>query len=262
MLPDFSNPFMFMLLMIILFIIISGRYFLVAGMFYAVCYLWFPEKYRHRKLSDRAYSKNQFKKEIKYSLLSSVIFTFTGAIALLLWQYNLTKVYIDFHSYPLWYLPLSLLIYMLLQETYYYWSHRWMHIPKVFRIVHKVHHDSKIASPFTAFSFHPLEALIQAVFLPILILFIPIHLYILIFLLVIMSLSSVMNHLDIELYPARWKNNVSKWIIGATHHSLHHKYYKFNFGLYFTFWDRLKKTENKKFEEYYKKATGIPAQQS
>jgi hypothetical protein len=35
-----------------------------------------------------------------------------------------------------------------------------------------------------------------------------------------------------------------KWLIGATHHSLHHKQFKYNYGLYFTFWDKWKKTES------------------
>jgi sterol desaturase/sphingolipid hydroxylase (fatty acid hydroxylase superfamily) len=36
---------------------------------------------------------------------------------------------------------------------------------------------------------------------------------------------------------------VGKWFIGATHHARHHKQYRYNFGLYFTFWDRLTNTE-------------------
>ncbi|MEO8820340.1 MAG: sterol desaturase family protein, partial [Ginsengibacter sp.] len=223
--------------------VISGRYFLVAGIFYLVFYNWFREKYEARKINKKKYKAGQLKKEIKYSLISSLIFAVAGAITVILWQKGYTKVYTNIDLYGWWYLPVSLLIYMLLQETYYYWTHRWMHIPSVFRIVHKVHHDSHISSPFTAFSFHPMEGLLQAIFLPILLMIIPIHYYVIIFLLVIMSFSSVINHLDIEIYPKKSFNSWAKWVIGATHHSMHHKYYKYNFGLYFTFWDRIKKTE-------------------
>ena len=256
MLPDFSQPQFFLLLMLIFFLFLTLRYFLIAGIFYAVFYWHSPKRWQQRKISQRQYEKNQFRKEMKYSVLSSLIFSLFGATALMLWQMGQTRVYLEFSEFPLWYVPVSLIIYMLVQETYYYWIHRWMHIPKVFRVVHKVHHDSRVASPFTAFSFHPIEATLQAILLPLMILFIPIHLYVLIFLLVIMSISSVVNHLDIEIYPAKWKSNFSKFVIGATHHSLHHTYYKYNFGLYFTFWDVLKKTENKRFNDLYEKVTG------
>jgi sterol desaturase/sphingolipid hydroxylase (fatty acid hydroxylase superfamily) len=64
-----------------------------------------------------------------------------------------------------------------------------------------------------------------------------------------MTFSSVINHLDIEIYPKNSGKSWGKWVIGATHHSLHHKQFKYNFGLYFTFWDRLKKTESPGFEK-------------
>ena len=242
-LPDFTSGFWPLILTAIFFVVVSGRYFLVAGIFYLVFYAWFPKKYEARKINKKDYKAGQFKKEIKYSLMSSFIFAIAGAITVILWQKGYTKVYTEIDLFGWWYLPVSLLMYMLLQETYYYWTHRWMHIPAVYRMVHKVHHDSHIASPFTAFSFHPLEGLLQAIFLPILLMIIPIHYYVIIFLLVIMSFSSVINHLDIEIYPKKAFNSWAKWVIGATHHSLHHKYYKYNFGLYFTFWDRIKKTE-------------------
>ena len=174
----------------------------------------------------------------------------------MLWQKGRTKVYLDVHDYPVWWLPASLVIAMLLHETYYYWLHRWMHHPAVFRIVHKVHHDSNITSPWTAFSFHPLEGLLQAVFLPLLLLFLPMHLYVIILQLTIMTFSSVINHLDIELYPKNFhKNLLGKWLIGATHHSLHHKQFKYNYGLYFTFWDKWKKTESPLFEGLFEEKT-------
>src|SRR5829696_5049188 len=71
-------------------------------------------------------------------------------------------------------------------KFFYFWLHRWMHHPKIFFIVHKVHHDSNITSPWTAFSFHPLEGLLQAIFLPVLLLVMPMQLYVLIIHLTIM----------------------------------------------------------------------------
>ncbi|MGN6165057.1 MAG: sterol desaturase family protein, partial [Flavisolibacter sp.] len=188
--------------------------------------------------------------------ITTFIFALFGTATLVAWQHGLIKVYTDVHAYPLWWMPLSLFIALLLHETYYYWIHRWMHHPKIFKQVHKVHHDSHITSPWTAFSFHPLEGVLQALFLPLLLLVLPMHLYILIIQLTFMTLSSVVNHLNIEIYPAKFRQHfLGKWLIGATHHSLHHKQYKYNFGLYFTFWDRWKKTESPFFEKLFEEKT-------
>jgi len=169
-----------------------------------------------------------------------------------MWQKGYAKIYEDVHAYPLWWLPLSLMIALVLQETYYYWLHRWMHVPKIYRIVHEWHHDSHISSPWTAFSFHPLEGLIQAVFLPLILLFLPMNVWVLVGMLMIMSFSSVINHLDIEIYPS-WFARVPfvRTLIGATHHSLHHKQFKYNYGLYFTWWDKWLKTESPVYDKIF-----------
>ena len=256
-LPEFSDPLWFITLVGIFFLIISGRYFLIAGLFYLFFYTWFPEVWKKRKLNQKEYKKGQFIREVKWSLVTSFIFSIAGALTVVLWQHGYTKIYESLSLYGWWYLPVSLIIFMLLHETYYYWFHRWMHNPKIFRIVHKVHHDSNITSPFTAFSFHPLEGLIQAVFMPVILMILPMHYYIIIIQLILMTFSSVINHLDIEIYPSSFLLRYpGRWLIGATHHSLHHRQFKYNYGLYFTFWDKIKKTESPLFKHLFSSATG------
>jgi Delta7-sterol 5-desaturase len=255
-LPDVSEPIAFLMVTAIIFAVVIGRYLLIAGLFYGCFYLWFPAKWEQRKINARAYKKDQFKKEVIWSTITAVIFAISGTITLLIWQQGFTKVYFDVKEYPLWWLPFSLLLAMILHETYYYWLHRWMHHPGVFRIVHKVHHDSNITSPWTAFSFHPIEGVFQALFLPLLLLFLPMHLYVIIIQLTIMTFSSVINHLDIEVYPKKFHRHfLGRWLIGATHHSLHHKQFRYNFGLYFTFWDKWKKTESPLYESLFEEKT-------
>jgi sterol desaturase/sphingolipid hydroxylase (fatty acid hydroxylase superfamily) len=254
--PDFSQPLYFGLLVAGMFAMVIGRYFLIAGLFHMVFFVWFKQRWQQRRLGKKPFDKLQFKKEVKWSLITSLIFAFAGAFTTVLWQKGITKIYVDIKEYPLWYLPVSLIISMLVHETYYYWLHRWMHNPSVFKLMHKVHHDSNTTSPWTAFSFHPLEGLLQAIILPVTIIFLPMHLYVLLLQLSIMTFSSVINHLEIEVYPSKFNNNfIGKWMIGATHHSLHHKQFKYNFGLYFTFWDKWKKTESPKFNELFDEKT-------
>ncbi|HEU4470339.1 MAG TPA: sterol desaturase family protein [Flavisolibacter sp.] len=254
--PDVSDPLWFFIVTMAVFAIVIGRYLLIAGVFYGVFYLWFPDRWKRRKINERAYKKGQFKKEVFWSTVTALIFALAGSLMLLLWQKGFTKIYAGIDDYPLWWMPVSLLIALVAHETYYYWLHRWMHHPKIFRIVHKVHHDSNITSPWTAFSFHPLEGVLQALFLPVLLMVLPMHVYVLLIQLTIMTVSSVINHLDIEVYPRNFQRHLlGRWLIGATHHSLHHKQFKYNYGLYFTFWDKWKKTESPVYEELFDKKT-------
>ncbi len=255
-LPDFSTPSWLLIVTLLFFIIITGRYFLVAGIFYLIFYIWFPKKWTTRKINSKGYKKGQFKIEVTWSMITAFIFSVVGTITIVLWQKGYTKVYTNANIYGWWYLPFSFLLFMVLHETYYYWLHRWMHIPVVFKIVHKVHHNSNITSPFTAFSFHPWEGLFQAIFLPIILMILPMHYYVIIIQLTLMTLSSVINHLDIEIYSKSFNKNIfGKWIIGASHHSLHHKQFKYNYGLYFTFWDKIKKTESPLFNKLFDSKT-------
>lgn len=257
--PDFSDPLIFLLITLVVFLVVVGRYFLIAALFQFWFYGFRADKWKSRSLGKKKIDKKQFYTEVKWSVITSIIFAIAGSLTAILWQKGYTQLYDDLYRYTLWYLPVSLLISMLMHETYYYWLHRWMHRPAVFKILHKVHHDSNTTSAWTAFSFHPLEGLLQAIILPLTIMVLPMHLYVLLFQLTIMTFSSVINHLEIETYPANFhKHIIGKWVIGATHHSMHHKQFKYNFGLYFTFWDKWKRTEspgfNRLFEEKTKKS--------
>ncbi len=256
--PDFSRPPIFLLTTLCMFLVVVGRYFLIAGLFQFWFHGFRKEKWQKRSLSKKQVTKKQFYSELKWSVITSLIFAFTGSFTAILWQKGDTRLYTNLWQYGLWYLPVSLLISIVIHETYYYWLHRWMHRPKVFKILHKVHHDSSTTSAWTAFSFHPLEGLLQAIILPLTIMVLPMHIYVLLFQLTLMTFSSVINHLEIETYPANFHRHfIGKWLIGATHHSLHHKQFKYNFGLYFTFWDKWKKTESPKFSMLFEEKTRL-----
>lgn len=245
-----STPGIFLIYVLILFLAIVIRYFIAAGIFYAYYFVWHSAKYRDKTLSRRRLRRGQMKKEISWSIKSSVVFAVVGAGTFWLWQQDLTAIYLRLGDYGYWYLPVSLVLAMLIHETYYYWVHRWMHHPKIFRYVHKVHHDSLTPTPWTAFSFHPWESLLEAIILPLILIFIPMHPIVLGFYLLLMTISSVINHLDIEIYPPAFQKSwAGRLLIGATHHHYHHEEFKTNYGLYFRFWDQLMGTESSRMKK-------------
>ena len=242
-LPDLSQWDQFLVCLLVLFLIVSARFFLVAGLFHFVFYGWQKEKWAPLKI-NKVVDKKQFRREMGYSFASSLIFAVIITGTLLLWQRGYTKVYLDPQAYGWAWLPASLVLSFLIHEIYYYWVHRWMHRPQVFRKVHRVHHSSRIPTPWTAFSFHPLESLLLALIFPAIIMVMPMHPVVIILQLVLMTVSSVINHLDIEIYPKWFSRSIAgKWLIGSTHHSRHHTHVNYNYGLHFTFLDELHGTE-------------------
>ena len=245
---DFTQPACFLQTTCLFFLGIFGRYVVLAFLFQ----YFFKTRYKAlfaAELNTRPRHPQQQGREIGYSLLTSIIFSLLGAAMMIAWQKGWTKVYTQWNDYPIIWLPISLVVALMLHETYYYWLHRWMHRPKIYRWVHKVHHDSISTSAWTSFSFHPTESLLQSIVLLFLLFVVPLHYAVLALVLVIMAITSVINHLNTEIYPKTFYNTwFGQWWIGATHHSLHHAQFRFNFGLFFTFWDKWMNTESPDME--------------
>jgi hypothetical protein len=82
-LPDFTEPGVFLLLTTILFIIVVSRYFLIAGIFQLWFYIWKKEKWIHRRLGKKEVDKNQYYREIKWSMITSLIFALAGSVTMM-----------------------------------------------------------------------------------------------------------------------------------------------------------------------------------
>lgn len=215
-------------------VMVGLRYFMASGLF-----AWLTGRARPGLYAGLG---RQIRAEIGYSLISALIYGVPAGIVFWLWQHHgVARIYTDWNAYPLWYLPLSVLIYLLVQDSWFYWSHRAMHAsPQLFRLAHKVHHDSRPPTAWTAMSFHPIEAVSGAIVIPLLVLVVPMHLAMLGLVLAIATVMGVVNHMGWEIFPQRFVHSVlGGGVITASHHEKHHEDYRCNFGLYFRLWDRL-----------------------
>ena len=183
----------------------------------------------------------QVRREIGWSLLSAAIYGVPAGIVAWGWrERGWTRIYDDVHQYPLWYLPVSVLLYMMAHDAWFYWTHRWMHRPGPFRLAHAVHHASRPPTAWAAMAFHPVEAVTGAVAIPLLVFVIPIHVAALGVVLFVMTVMGVTNHMGWEVWPRfMWRGPLGGWLITASHHQRHHQQYGCNYGLYFRYWDRL-----------------------
>lgn len=214
-------------------LIVGVRYLIVSGAFAWLTRLRSPGLY--------AGLDPQIRKEIGWSLASAFIYGAPAGLLAWGWQeHGWTRVYSDAAAYPLWWLPASVLVYLFAHDTWFYWTHRLMHRPALFRTAHAVHHASRPPTAWAAMSFHPWEALTGAVVIPVLVLTIPIHVAALGVVLTVMTVMGVTNHMGWEMFPrALVAGRAGNWLITASHHQRHHQEYRCNYGLYFRFWDRL-----------------------
>ena len=185
--------------------------------------------------------ERQIGMEIRWSLASAAIYGVPAGIVAWGWrQYGWTLIYTHWRDYPLWYLPLSVLLYLFAHDSWFYWTHRLMHRPRWFRIAHAVHHASRPPTAWAAMSFHPIEAVTGAIVIPVLVFAIPIHVAMLGLVLLVMTVMGVTNHMGWEMFPrALVHSKLGNWLITASHHQRHHEVYQCNYGLYFRLWDHL-----------------------
>ena len=218
---------------LVMTVIVAVRYLITSGAF-----AWATRRVRPGLYQglDR-----QIRQELGWSLASAGIYGAPAGLVAWGWQqHGWTRIYTEVDAYPVWWLPVSLLVYLFLHDTWFYWTHRWMHRPRVFRLAHAVHHASKPPTAWAAMSFHPIEAVTGAIVIPALVFVVPVHIGVLGLVLATMTLMGVTNHMGWELFP-RWlvHSRLGNWLITASQHQRHHESYLCNYGLYFRVWDRL-----------------------
>jgi sterol desaturase/sphingolipid hydroxylase (fatty acid hydroxylase superfamily) len=149
----------------------------------------------------------------------------------------------------------SLILMILAHDAYFYWTHRAIHDPRLFRRFHLRHHRSHNPSPFSAYSFDITEAGLQAAFVPIWLLLVPTQWPIVGFFMVHQIARNTIGHSGYEIFPARRDGRpMFDFLTTTTHHDLHHGTARSNYGLYFTWWDRWMGTEH---PDYYARFASV-----
>jgi Delta7-sterol 5-desaturase len=231
------------------------RYVIGAGGLYLIVNLALGRRMARRKIRDREPPKGQIRREVLSSLRTTLIFALVGFLTLFGAKMGLFRLYFDAADYGVVYLIFSTLVLIVLHDGYFYLAHRILHRPKVFRAAHKLHHKSNNPTPFTAYAFNIGEAAANAGFLPLVLLVMPLHPLAIFIFTNHMILRNAMGHSGYELFPAgRDGRPMFDWMTTVTHHDIHHAQAGYNFGLYFTWWDRLMGTEHPRYHDQFKAA--------
>jgi len=236
---------------------VTIRYLIIAGIAWLVYYRLLRKRISFKKIQQRFPTGKDYLREIGYSILTVFIFAAVPWALLSTPVEQYTQYYKDIHAHSLLYFWLAFPLMFLLHDTYFYWMHRALHHPKLFKVFHLVHHKSTNPSPWAALAFHPLEAITEAGIFAVFVFVMPIHIIHIVVFFLVMMLYNVYGHLGWELYPEGFSRHwLGKWINTSVNHNQHHQYFKGNYGLYFLVWDRLMGTIRKDYEQRFEEVAG------
>lgn len=232
--------------------ILSLRYLVFAGTLFLIFYVWKKRDFFKLKIQQKYPDNKHILREMGYSFLSIAIFSLVGTTMFILRKHGYTQMYLNFSDHSIGYFIFSVIAFILLHDTYFYFTHRFMHWKPIYPYVHKVHHLSVNPTPWAAFAFHPLEAIVEVGIVPIMIFLMPLHPFALLAWVLYQTGMNVLGHLGFELFPSGFTNGfITRFSNTSTHHNMHHKYVTSNYGLYFNVWDRMLGTNHPEYTEQF-----------
>jgi len=234
------------IMLVLIFSIVCGRYLVLAGGAYLLCYKPGIKKLQPYKIQPKPPKKKQINNELVYSLSTVFIFSLVGVIVYFLYGSGYTTIYLNIDKYGWVYFICSFIIMIFLHDAYFYLTHRLLHTHWFLKNVHIVHHQSTNPTPLAAYCFHPVEAIMESLIVfPFITLF-PVHLFAFLLFTFLVLVMNVIGHLGFEFLPQAFrKNKWGRFLTSSTHHNLHHQKMNKNFGYYFTLWDKSLKTLHK-----------------
>jgi sterol desaturase/sphingolipid hydroxylase (fatty acid hydroxylase superfamily) len=234
-------------------------YALLASSVWLAFYVLFRSRLRHRRVGPRDPAAGQIRREILHSLRSLAIFGLVTAAVVLAAASGLTRLYWRIDDYGWAWLLASSGLMVLVHDAYFYWTHRLMHHPRLYRLVHRTHHLSTSPTPWAAYAFSPAEAVVQAGIGPLVVFTMPTHPLAFAAFMVWQIAFNVLGHCGYEIFPVWFMRTPLGWLLNSvTHHAQHHEKFRANFGLYFNIWDRLMGTNHPDYEAKFERAAGNP----
>jgi lathosterol oxidase len=213
------------------FIMSFGGIFMYLA-FATLSYLFIFDKSAEK---DPLFLKNQKTKEIGLSIASIPLMGVLTTPIILGEVYNYSKLYSNVEEYGLPFLLMSTVTFLLFTDFGIYWIHRALHSKYLYFWCHKPHHWWKVCTPFASHAFHPVDGWAQSLPYHIYVFLFPMHKWTYLGLFVFVNFWTISIHDGDYRVPAIFRSIVN----GAAHHTVHHLKFSYNYGQFFTLWDRI-----------------------
>lgn len=183
-------------------------------------------------------TRRDLRRELTYSFSTLLVFAALGLVVVAGLVQGQLIIYAKPERYGWWWLLLSLPALLLWHDVYFYVTHRLLHTPWLFRHVHGVHHRSRQPSLWVAYAFHPVEALVNGLVLPLALLVVPLHWAVVLLFSLHQIVRNAHGHAAVETMPRGFTRHwLDRHFTTTTYHHLHHETAQGHYGLWFTWWD-------------------------
>lgn len=228
----------------VLFVLLYRNYLGPMSVFFLL-YQWKPARFQAAKNLEALPAPAQLKLEKKMTAVHAACDIAALAAIYLLHTQGYTQLYMDFGSRGAGYALFSFALLFVIQDAWFYFTHRAMHHSSIYRHVHFLHHKAKNTNPWSSWCVHPVENLVEAGLWPLVVLALPLHPLVLCAYLFASAFLIFNGHSGYEFNPDGYRSfRPLDWLGTATSHNLHHQAGKYNFGFYFRFWDYVLGTEH------------------
>ena len=214
--------------------------FLVAGGLHLYFYT-FRRQGRLLKFEARELARNKKAFAFRDQVLDNMFWTcasgvtvWTGFEVLYVWALaNDLVPTTSFASNPVWFLAGFVLI-PIWSSFHFYWIHRALHWPPLYRAVHSLHHRNVTIGPWSGISMHPVEHLLyfSSVAIHFVVASHPVHFFFHIYL---EALNPAASHSGYDGLVIKGKKRVE---LGDFFHQLHHRFFECNYGTAEMPWDK------------------------
>ncbi len=135
---------------------------------------------------------------------------------------------------PVWFVALFALTPLWI-SFHFYWIHRALHWPPLYRLAHALHHRNTNVGPWSGLSMHPVEHLLffSSVLIHWIVPASPVHI---LFHMQHQALTGATSHTGFEGMVVADKNRLA---LGTFHHQMHHRYFECNYGNLEVPWDKV-----------------------
>jgi len=147
-------------------------------------------------------------------------------------QLGYGRMYSKVSDYGWVYLFLSIPLFLVLTDLVIYIIHRGLHTPWLYKNIHKQHHTYRYTTPFSSHAFHPVDGWAQGVPYYLFTFVFPFHNILHIIMFIFVNFWTISIHDQVDYCGGGLLNSTG-------HHTIHHTEFLFNYGQYFTLWDRL-----------------------
>ncbi len=193
-------------------------------------------KYDKRGMArkNRMFTWNDQVRDNMLWTLASGVTLWTAYEVLLMWGFaNNLVPFLQWQAHPVWFCVMFLLM-PLLHSFHFYWVHRFLHWPPLYKLAHSLHHRNVNVGPWSGYSMHPIEHLLylSSVLIHWVIASHPIHV---IFHLQYLALTAASSHTGYESLLVKEKKRA---YLSPFFHQLHHRFFECNYGTAEMPWDK------------------------